>query len=79
MPSAGSTVAGVSGAVDGGDEGEQQREHHLQCTSKWQSGAAHPETGCPTARADGDVGCSATGDGLLNLACSVHRIQNLYL
>ena len=30
VPSAGSTVAGVSGAVDGGDEGEQQREHHLQ-------------------------------------------------
>ena len=30
MPSAGSTVAGVSGAVDDGDEGEQQREHHLQ-------------------------------------------------
>ena len=30
MPSAGSTVAGVSGAVDGEDEGEQQREHHLQ-------------------------------------------------
>ena len=25
MPSAGSTVAGVSGAVDGGAEGEQQR------------------------------------------------------
>ena len=30
MPSAGSTVAGVSSAVDGEDEGEQQREHHLQ-------------------------------------------------
>ena len=30
VPSAGSTVAGVSGAVDGGGEGEQQREHHLQ-------------------------------------------------
>ena len=30
MPSVGSTVAGVSGAVDGEDEGEQQRERHLQ-------------------------------------------------
>ena len=29
MPSVGSTVAGVSGALDGGGEGEQQREHHL--------------------------------------------------